>query len=583
MSLLIHKLTSNQSSFKQVHFTPGFNVVLAERTKESTIKDSRNGLGKSTLIEIISFCLGGNLNKNLKKNLVGWNFTIDIEINSRRIIATRGIEAYSTIVIDGSTDLNIFAIQPKALSESNDFTLTVKEWNKNLGYLVFNLPIQTNLKYSPTFGSLFSYFVRSGKDAFSSPFVHFRQQKEWQKQVNNAFLLNLNWEYACQWQIIKDKKNEINNLFKAFESKVASDIFGTVGELQSLKVRLKKSIATKEKSLKNYQVHEEYEKIQFEANKLSNEISELINNNLVDRRRLESYCKSLENESDTNAEDVIKIYKQIKVNFSDIIVKRLEDVQSFHQQVIKNRREFLQSEISQIEKNILEREKIIGNKTDAKAKLLKILDSHGALEEFTYLRQLFLEEVEKLNQVDTQLKRLKKLEDDKLNLEIEENKLKQKALLDYNDRYPQISNAISIFNDSSEALYNAPGSLVVDVTDKGYKFDVEILRSRSEGISNMKIFCYDLLLVQLWSSFEHRLNFLVHDSTIFSGVDERQIALALELVEQKSKQYDFQYICMLNSDELNIDDFSVDFDLNRFVRLKLTDESETSGLLGIRF
>ena len=40
---------------------------------------------------------------------------------------------------------------------------------------------------------------------------------------------------------------------------------------------------------------------------------------------------------------------------------------------------------------------------------------------------------------------------------------------------------------------------------------------------------------------------------------------------------------MLNSDELNEDDFSDDFDLNLFVRLKLTDESETGGLLGVRF
>ena len=583
MSLLIHKLTSNQASFKQVHFTPGFNVILAERTKASTIKDSRNGLGKSTLIEIISFCLGGKLNNNLKNNLVGWDFTIDIEINNRRVIATRGTEAYSTIIIDGSTDFDIFVIQPKALSESNDFTLTVKEWNKNLGYLIFNLPIKTDRKYSPTFRSLFSYFIRSGKDAFASPFVNFRQQKECQKQVNNAFLLNLNWEYACQWQIIKDKKNGINNLFKAFESKIASDIFGTVGELQSLKVRLEKSIEAKEKSLKNYQVHEEYEKIQYEANKFSSEISELINENIISKKKLDSYCKSLEKESDYNAEDVINIYKQIEVDFSDAIVRRLKDVQSFHEQVVKNRKDFLQSEISQIEKSITERNKAIQEKTEAKAKLLKILDSHGALEEFTYLRQLFLEEVEKLNQVDTQLNRVKKLEDDKLNLEIEENKLKQKVLLDYNDRYPQISNAISIFNDNSESLYNAPGSLVIDVTDKGYKFDVDILRSRSEGISNMKIFCYDLLLVQLWSLFEKRLNFLVHDSTIFSGVDERQITLALELAEKKSQQYGFQYICMLNSDELNENDFSLNFNFNQYVRLKLTDESETGGLLGVRF
>ena len=56
---MIHSVTADRPSFKTVELKPGFNVILAERTKESTKKDSRNGLGKSTLIEIIHFCLGG--------------------------------------------------------------------------------------------------------------------------------------------------------------------------------------------------------------------------------------------------------------------------------------------------------------------------------------------------------------------------------------------------------------------------------------------------------------------------------------------------------------------------------------------
>jgi uncharacterized protein YydD (DUF2326 family) len=55
---MIKKLSANQPSFKTVEFSAGFNVVLADRTQESTKRDSRNGLGKSTLIEIIHFCLG---------------------------------------------------------------------------------------------------------------------------------------------------------------------------------------------------------------------------------------------------------------------------------------------------------------------------------------------------------------------------------------------------------------------------------------------------------------------------------------------------------------------------------------------
>ena len=60
---MIIAVKCSESSFKEVEFKPGFNVVLADRTKESTMLDSRNGLGKTTLMEVIHFCLGAQTSK----------------------------------------------------------------------------------------------------------------------------------------------------------------------------------------------------------------------------------------------------------------------------------------------------------------------------------------------------------------------------------------------------------------------------------------------------------------------------------------------------------------------------------------
>ena len=49
---MIKAVRCDQESFRTVHFKPGFNVILAERTKKTKKKDSRNGLGKTLLIEI---------------------------------------------------------------------------------------------------------------------------------------------------------------------------------------------------------------------------------------------------------------------------------------------------------------------------------------------------------------------------------------------------------------------------------------------------------------------------------------------------------------------------------------------------
>ncbi len=90
---------------------------------------------------------------------------------------------------------------------------------------------------------------------------------------------------------------------------------------------------------------------------------------------------------------------------------------------------------------------------------------------------------------------------------------------------------IAIFNSNSEIIYDVQGALIIDVGDTGFRFEVIIKRDGSSGIGNMKVFCYDLMLAELWSKKQKSPGFLVHDSIIFDGVDERQVANALELAD----------------------------------------------------
>jgi len=89
---MILKVRSNKSSFKEVCFQSGFNVILAERTKESTKKDSRNGLGKTTLLEIIHFCLGSSAKRGhgiMVPELDGWIFIVDMLLADIPVTASR--------------------------------------------------------------------------------------------------------------------------------------------------------------------------------------------------------------------------------------------------------------------------------------------------------------------------------------------------------------------------------------------------------------------------------------------------------------------------------------------------------------
>lgn len=79
------------------------------------------------------------------------------------------------------------------------------------------------------------------------------------------------------------------------------------------------------------------------------------------------------------------------------------------------------------------------------------------------------------------------------------------------------------------------------------------------------------------------IDFLIHDSIIYEGVDERQIAHAIEQAAVKAKLYDFQYIMTINSDMVPYNDFNEGFNFDEYIKLRLSDEDESGSLLGILF
>ena len=117
--------------------------------------------------------------------------------------------------------------------------MKTKDWFRLLGYLMFGLPLaKGDKRYAPSFRSAISYFSRHAVDAFQSPFKHYTQQKERDIQVNNAYLLGLNWEYAAELQIIRDKKKTLNELKKAASQGLLPGLLGSLRELELKRVGL---------------------------------------------------------------------------------------------------------------------------------------------------------------------------------------------------------------------------------------------------------------------------------------------------------------------------------------------------------
>jgi uncharacterized protein YydD (DUF2326 family) len=160
-------------------------------------------------------------------------------------------------------------------------------------------------------------------------------------------------------------------------------------------------------------------------------------------------------------------------------------------------------------------------------------------------------------------------------------------LLEISDYKKELSRA---FNNYSQKFYPESVSGISISNNEGenqIRFDVEakIQSDGSDGINNVKILCYDLLMLTMKN--KHAINFLFHDSRLFDGVDELHKAEMFKVLHQDFFDSDYQYIATVNQNQLeeikNImgeDDYKNVIENNTI--LTLTDSSDADKLLGIK-
>ena len=615
---MIKAVRCDQTSFRAVEFTTGMNVVLADRTDSSTGKDSRNGLGKSTLIDIIRFCLGGGNPRSgrgiFATKVLGWSYALEIVIQGQALTVWRNTNDFRTVNISGSVEwlnkemsavLSASVTQAKPaftnmeldldstdesplLQAQNPGTpeeyvvLKAEEWRDFLGKAFFDLESDSSRTYQPTFNSLISYVARTGKDAYSTPFEHHRKQLEWDRQINNAFLLDLAWEDASDLQELKDEKKNLDARTVALAQQIRGDPRRLLGQMVANRVQLQRKLEQEQSQLRQFRVHPRYSEINAAVNQQTEDIHALVNANVADRQVVEMY-RTTNNEDGPDPETLAKLYEEAGVVFPDAVRRRLSEVQAFHKQVVQNREQFLAGEIDRLERRVAQRRRRIESESNDRALMMEILQTHGALSEYNSLQQLAFEAQQNLATIESQINSIQSLEQRKSAFRVELARLQERMRADYEARSAQRQRAIAGFNSNSELIYDVQGTLIINVTASGFKFEVVIKRDGSDGIGNMKVFCYDLMLAELWSEKSTTPGFLIHDSIIFDGVDERQVRNAFELAANTSEDQKFQYICTINSDSVPWGEFSPGFDFQQYVRLTLTDATEDGGLLGIRF
>ncbi len=573
---MISHIYSSLPSFKALEFRSGLNVLIAKKEPGASDRQTRNRAGKTSLVEIVHFLTGANTKPDSlfrTETLLNESFGMTIELRGESVTVGRS------------------GMAPAKISLSDDElmlgkgTISNSEWLKILGEKMFGLgAVEDYEGRKPTFRSLFAYFVRRQlSGAFTTPEKHSPNQNPCDYQMALLFLLGLDWKVASDWQKVRDREKNLKELKKVAEAGAFGSIIGRASDLRTQLAVAESRLIELKSRVDSFRVLPQYRELETEADQLTLALNSLANGNTIDVAMARDLEAALNAEAPPSLSDLESIYAEAGVVLPNAAIRRYDEVRAFHQSVIRNRKDYLTGELSAARERIESREREKAKLDQRRAEIMGILKSHGALEQFSMLQgeQGRLEAaVESLRQ---RFEAAEQFEGTKNELEIERNRLTLRLRRDFSEQKKCLDEAILAFEKTSTDLYESAGSMTVDPATNGPEFQFPMQGSRSKGIKNMQIFCFDLMLMRLSAKLGLGTGFLIHDSHLFDGVDGRQVISALKIAAEAADELGFQYIVTMNEDDA-FKETLPDFDLHDYVLpVVLTDATEDGGLFGIRF
>lgn len=573
---MIHRITSSLRSFKPLAFKTGLNVLMAKKEAGASEKQTRNRAGKTSLIEIVHLLLGADAPKNSlfrTEALVNATFSMEFDLGGERLLVERAGQPRSRVFV---RDTNV-AGQRRSLANS--------EWIELLGERMFGLDdISRDGGRPPTFRSLIAYLVRRQQSSgFTSPEKHAEKQQPGDFQVALLFLLGLDWRTARDWQGVRDREKTLTELRKAARAGTLGSIVGKASELRTQLTVAEARLAPMRAQLAAFQVLPQYAELEAEANQLTLAINDLANANVVDTASIGDLERAMGSETPPSLADLERVYEEAGVVLPGAAFKRYDEVRSFHESVIRNRREYLTGELEAARARVKAREIETRGLDERRSVVMRILKSHGALDQFSLLQGEAGRVGAAVESLRQRFSAAEQLEGTKNELQIERRRLELRLRRDFAEQRALLSEAILAFEETSKRLYESAGSMTVEETLNGPAFQFPVQGARSKGIKNMQIFCFDMMLMRLCAKRGMGPGFLIHDSHLFDGVDGRQLISALKIGAEVARDLGFQYIVTMNEDDAYKEKIA-GFDLRDHVLpTVLTDAREDGGLFGFRF
>lgn len=535
------KISTENRIIREIIFHKGMNLIVDETPlrNDSGKTETGNNVGKTTVLQLIDFCLGGDskgiyVDPDSKKN--EYVLVKDFLKNNGVLIT---LVLKEDLEIADSPEITIernFLAKNKILRRINGQSLIEDEFEPTLLKLIF----PNHSAQKPSFRQIISHNIRYKDESINSTLRTLdKYSNDVEYETLHLFMLGVDFDFGQDKLLIVEKlkqEDTFKNRLEKIQTKSAYETALSLIEDDIQSINSRKA---------NFNLNENFEsdldklnEIKYLINKKSSELSNLqIKNDLI----VEAEHDLKSNFSNIDIQQLQAIYQQA-TNRIHSIQKSFEDLVNYHNQMITEKVNFIKKELPDIEKNIKVKTTQL-NDLLRQEKQQAILISKS--ESFEELEKLILELNEKfrkkgeyeniidqLNEVEKEIDELNvKLEkiDDSLFSDEFEQKVKDQ-LKKFNKYFSSISNKLygEQYALKYDIVYNKKGQRL-------YKFSAFNLNF-SSGKKQGEISCFDIAYT-LFADDENisTLHFLLNDKKEL--MHDNQLVKIAELVDNSNLQF----------------------------------------------
>ncbi|WP_345882240.1 DUF2326 domain-containing protein [Shewanella algae] len=542
-------LSSPSGLFEKIIFNDGLNIILGRYSKSG--KDI-NGIGKTTIINFIDYCLladgvKSELFKEKYAFLKGETVKLDFVLGGEMYSTERGFENKKKVLFSKDGE------EPKEFVDSDLRLILGAEIGKG----------QTGIYEPIWFRTLMSFFVQndhnfSQRDAANV--LKFTIGKRQPELFSYIFLLlgidnSLIWNFDNDTVELKGLRSDQTRINKQIAEQTGKSVEDFRGECESVARKIDKL----EDGLDNYKFDENVANLEEKLKTLSEEISSLNKQHISLVSKHRDVQESLSIDVDVNPEEISNFYSEIHSEFSNFIKKSLIDVIDFRQEISTNRRKFLKEREVLYQVRLAElKDKLIALETE-RSNVFKMLDEKSAFDALKSAYHNLVEEKARLSGQLTYIDQLDQIEEAIARTKSNVSSTVAKLVSEKNENLQVVDRIKSTFLDLVE------GSVDIDSSDVSPYFNIEfksnqkspiklsleVPRGSSLGKGRFKILAFDFTV--FITSVLRRNNFpsfLIHDG-VFHAIAHKTRIKYLNYINTKLDELgDVQYIITVNEDEI---------------------------------